>query len=186
MKITEFKISDDNTQLDLTITDAASVVSLRLWKDTNYKDFSKALDFASKLTGSATETITITLSDLGESSFDGIYFIEAEDDNELSLEYAYELVSYKECILNKINDLKKPDCLTTFDKSIINAQMILLGLEDALEYRYINEILLYIKTLDVFCSDTCTTCNKVTTVDNTTEDALNPDDIIIQVDGGNR
>jgi hypothetical protein len=186
MKITEFKISDDNTQLDLTITDAASVISLRLWKDSNYKDFSKAIDLSSKLTGSATENITITLLDISESYFDGIYFIEAEDDNELSLEYAYELLSFKECILDKLNEISNVDCLLKESEDLINAHSILLGLEYALEYRYVNEILSYLKVLNKFCTDECKSCDKTTIIDNTTKDNLNPDTIIVEVDGGNR
>ena len=187
MIITEFKISDDNTELELTITDAASVISLRLWKDDTYKDFSKSIDLSGKLTASTTENITITLSDLNESYFNGVYFIEAEDNDELSLEYVYELLSYKECILNKINAYDTVDCLIEKDKSLLNAQSILLGLEDALEYRYINEILSYTKTLGKFCSEECRECDNKTPIENNNnKDLLNPDGIIVKVNGGNR
>lgn len=186
MKITEFKISDTNDQLELSIEDAASVVSLRLWKDSNYKDISKAIDLSSKLTSSSNELITITLSDIGESYFDGVYFIEAEDDNELSLEYVYDLISYKECIMDKLNSLDKLDCLKTKNSNLLNAHSILLGLEDALEYRYINEILLYSKSLKVFCSNDCKQCKDKTIIDTVKQTDSETSDITIIVNGGNR
>lgn len=186
MKITEFKISDDNTKLNLTVTDAASVISLRLWKDTNYKDFSKAIDLSSKLTGSSTEVIVITLSDINEFYFDGVYFIEAEDEDELSLNYTYKLTSFKKCILNKLNNIVDIDCLIEDNDDLINAHSMLLGLEISLQNGYINEIIEYPKVLRKFCGDECKTCGETTIVDNNTEDSSTINDIIINLDGGNR
>tara|TARA_R110002124_G_scaffold281430_1_gene455713 strand:- start:73607 stop:74176 length:570 start_codon:yes stop_codon:yes gene_type:complete len=187
MTITEFNISTDKTKLELTITDAASVVSLLLWKDTNYKDFTKAIDLSSKLTDSATESIEITLSDLGETFFDGVYFIEAEDDTDLSLQYTYDLTRYKECIIDRILELSNfsgcDECLQTNSVPLINAHSILKGLNYALEQRFINEILEFTKTLNKYCKDDCKNCG-VNIIDNDSQDVLNPDNITITLDGG--
>ena len=74
MQITLFKITDDKTQIDLTITDAASVTTLYVWTASTYKDYTLAIDLSSKLTASATENITIIPTDLSITEFDGLYF----------------------------------------------------------------------------------------------------------------
>ena len=84
MQITSFEISANRTQMNVIITDAASITSLKFWTEVTYKDYSLAIDLTSKLTASATENITITLSDIGLSYFDGVYFLEAEDTDEIS------------------------------------------------------------------------------------------------------
>jgi hypothetical protein len=186
MQISSFIISADKTQLNLTITDAASLVSLRLWTQLTYKDFSQTIDLSSKITGSATENITITLSDISQNYFDGVYFLEAEDDTESSLEYVYELSKYKECILDKMLEVSAcNDCLKEINTDLINAASIYKGLEYALQFRFIDEILNFINILNKFCSNECQTCGKYSNViDITSQDTLNPDNINITVDGG--
>ena len=162
MIISNLNISSDKSQLELTITDAQDLNTLSLWTDETYKDFSKAIDLSSKLTGSTTENITITLSDIGESYFDGVYFIEAIDNDEISLEYTYTLDKYKECILNQIIDLNSCDeCLKEENLDLINAHAILKSLQYSLDLRYIEKILKFIKVLDKFCSNKCQSCKSV-------------------------
>lgn len=187
MTITEFKISSDKVRLELTITDAASVSTLRLWTDKTYKDFTKAIDLSAKLTGSATEYISISLAEISQPYFDGIYFIEAEDDDELSLDYAYSLDRYKECILNRILYLSScNDCLFEKDLDLLNAHSFYLGLEKALELRFIDEILYLVNALNEYCTNDCTTCGKFSNVEDvTSEDILGSSEtIIITLDGG--
>jgi hypothetical protein len=75
MEISSIQINDNNTAIDLVIADAADVTSLKLWTDKTYKNFSKAIDLTSKLTGSVTENITISLSDIGAPFFVSSKFI---------------------------------------------------------------------------------------------------------------
>lgn len=209
MNITNFKIKEDKTQLNLTITNASTITSLLLWKDDTYKDYAKAIDLTSKLTGSNTENIIITPSDLTERYFSGIYFIEASNNELVAFEFSYDLTRYKECIINKIRNLAAisncDDCLKSQNIPVINAESIFRGLNYALESRYINEILQFTRALNKYCDDDCKGCGPnlldikyhetgndmddlIVTVDGgeieIDEGNNNPDDIIIMVDGG--
>jgi hypothetical protein len=177
MQITQFNI--DNNTLILTITNASNAFLLRLWTNKTYKDFSKAVDLTSKLTGSATETITISLADLGETVIDGIYFIEVEDANEVSTAYTYNLIKYKECILDKIiKNIQCKDCLDYFDKDTINSHSLLIATEYALELGYIEVALNNLKALSKYCSNTCKSCDSFNNVTDINLFSLNDPEII--------
>lgn len=186
MQITSFNISESKTSINLVITDAASITSLYLWKHTNYKNYLEAIDLSSKLTSSSTETITITLSDINEIYFDGVYFIEAEDIDEVSSAITQELSRYKECNLDKILTLSLcDDCLKNNSNSIINSHNLLTSLEYAIELGFPNEIVNITKTLDKYCSDECKSCGGYQNIkDNNDSDTSNTDDLEIIVDGG--
>lgn len=184
MQITNLSISSDKSKINLTITDAASVVSLRLWDDTTYKDFGKLIDLASKLTGASTETIEITPSDIGITYFDGIYFVEAEDPTETSIEYTYELSKYQECITVKAAQTTScTDCNNEKNKALNNVHALYRSLLMALDLRSINDMLSFIKTLDKYCTNTCQTCGQAVD-DISSYENSNPDTIDIIVDGG--
>tara|TARA_R110000796_G_scaffold236214_1_gene355451 strand:+ start:21018 stop:21566 length:549 start_codon:yes stop_codon:yes gene_type:complete len=177
MQITQFNI-DSNT-LVLTITNASSAFLLRLWTDKTYKDFSKAIDLTAKLTGSATETITITLADLGETIIDGIYFIEVEDANEVSTAYTSNLIKYKECILDKIiKNIQCKSCLDYFDQDTINAHSLLIATEYSLELGYIEVALNNLKALNKYCSNACQSCGSFSNVIDIDLFSLNDPQII--------
>jgi len=160
MKISSIAISTDRTQIDLVITDAASLTSLSLWTDITYKDYSLAIDLSVKLTGAATENITITLSDLSLTYFDGVYFVEAEG-TEVSIAAVADLTRYKECILTKVLQIAQcNDCLKVFNNSLLNSQTLLLSLQTAVNEGFIDEIMLIIETLNKFCSDNCKSCGE--------------------------
>lgn len=182
MKITNFEISSDKSKLLLTITDAQDIISLRLWDNNSYKDFSKLIDLSDKLTGSATENIEIYLTDLNIQSFDGIYFVEAEDISETSLEFISVLTKYKECLLNKsllYDDCE--DCPNTVNDTILNIQGLLTGLEYASELRYIDDMLNILNALEKYCTNDCNSCGQETNVDDYENN--NPDTIDIILDG---
>jgi hypothetical protein len=160
MKISSIAISTDRTQIDLVITDAASLTSLSLWTDITYKDYSLAVDLSSKLTGATTENITITLADLSITYFDGIYFVEAES-VEVSIAAVADLTRYKECILTKVLEIAQcNDCLKVFNNSLLNSQALLLSLQTAVTEGFIDEIMLIVETLNKFCSDNCKSCGE--------------------------
>lgn len=165
MKISSLTISTDRTQINLTIIDAATVSSLRLWTDITYKDYSLAIDLSSKLNGSSTQNIIITLSDLSLSYFDGVYFVEAEDPDEVSIEVTADLTRYKECILTKVLQIAQcDDCLKVINTSIINSQVLLRSLEVAIDEGFIDEIMLTVEALNKFCSNNCKTCGEYNNV----------------------
>jgi len=169
MKITLFAISTDRTKINLTITDAATVSSLKFWTDSTYKDYTKAIDLTSKLTASATENIELSLADLGLCYFDGVYFVEAEDPDEVSEAVTADLTRYEECILDKIlNTIGCADCLQFQSQSIINAQTLLYSLQTAVNNSFIDEIVLIVTALNLYCSNQCKTCTEFKTIaDNT-------------------
>jgi hypothetical protein len=184
MQITSFKISSDKSKMNLTIIDAVDVVSLRLWDHTTYKEFSDLIDLSDKLTGSSTENIEITPSDLGVNHFDGIYFIEAEDTTETSLEFTFELTKYKECATVKAVKVDPDDnCGSSSNKSFMNVVALYNSLELALEIRHINKILTLIETLDKYCTNKCQTCGDPVD-DISSYENSNPDTITIIIDGG--
>jgi len=147
MKITSFQISTDRTVINLTITDAATVTSLLFWTDVTYRNYSEA--------------IVITLADLSLSYFDGVYFIEAEDPDELNSAITADLTRYKECILDKVlSSINCEDCLDTISNSALNAQVLLYSLETAIQNSFIDEISLILTTLKKYCSDSCKSCGE--------------------------
>lgn len=188
MQISNIQFSSDKKSIELTITDAASVTDLRLWTEVTYKDYSKAIDLSGKLTGSTTENITINLSDISQTVFDGVYFIEAEDDDELSIEYVWEISKYKECILNEVLELTScKECMESENLDLINAATTIKGLEYALELRFIDEIILFTDVLNKYCSNECQSCGENSNVENISSgEILNPDDITLNItlDGG--
>lgn len=167
MKITVFEVSDDRSFLNLIITDASTTTSLVLWTKDTYKDYSKAIDLSSKLTGADTETIIITPLDISQVYLDGVYFIETWGDDLFSSGVTSELTRYKECILGKlVNILPESGCLKIKDDSLMNAQTLLLSLEDAIEGFFIDEIMIIIKALDLYCSNECRSCKEYSPIVN--------------------
>ena len=185
MEISSFNISRDLTKLELVLSDATDVSILRLWTNKTYKNFGELIDLSSKLTGSATQEIDITLSDIGEDYFDGIYFIEAEDSDETAVEYTATLTRYKECMINKLNNLLICDsCMERVENNIINTHMMIEALESALDERFVDEMLNITKMLDKVCSDDCKTCGQYGNVVDINTSNANYDPIRIKIDGG--
>lgn len=183
MQITQFQISADKTQIDVTITDAATVSALRLWKDFDYQDFSLAIDLSGKLTASATENIVITLADLNETSFDGVYYLQAEDPDEVSIDITADLTRYKECILEKVIIANLGNrCLVENNIEMMNAQAILRSLAYAIELNFVNEIVKLLSMLQVYCSDECKSCGGYSNIDDYEIRVFNDPNVVI--DGG--
>lgn len=160
MEITLFTVSADKTQLDLTINDAADVSALRLWKSNTFKDYERAIDLSSKLTGAATENIIITPTDLGEIYLDGVYFIEAEDTDEVSLAITLEDLKYRECHINNvIENGVCDDCLENGSIPLINSHTMLSALQMAVDNFFIDEIILLETQLKKYC-DSCDSCGE--------------------------
>tara|TARA_R110000851_G_scaffold308129_1_gene466919 strand:+ start:94 stop:654 length:561 start_codon:yes stop_codon:yes gene_type:complete len=180
MQISNFSISSDGTEMKCNISDAASVTGLRLWKNFDYKDFNLAIDLSYKLTGATSETITISLFDIGETQFDGVYYIEAEDPDEVSLDVTADLTRFKECVLEKIiqSNLGKP-CLVENNVEVINAHMALVNLAYAVELQFIDEILNLLKVVNIFCSNECKACGNYKNINDYTSRVYNDPDFII-------
>lgn len=172
--------------MDLVIIDAATVNTLYLWRDEDYKNAERKIDLSGKLTGAATENITLTPSDLEEIFFDGVYFIEAETDTQTSVGFAWNLVRYKECVIAYIGMLDRAsncgECMVEKGDELINIHTLLTGLEYALDLRYVERILEYTRALDLLCKENCDGCGPAVT-DNNSQD-YNAHEIDVYVDGG--
>lgn len=159
MEITSLTISADRTTLDLVISDAASVSALRLWKTTTFKDYTLAKDLTASLTGSATENLSFTPSDLDEAYFDGVYFVEATQVGTASLAITADYTRWKECIITELIETTVcENCLEEESISLLNAHILLRGLEDAINIGFIDEIFNIVDALNTYCSDACKTC----------------------------
>lgn len=167
MQITQFKINNLRTEINLTISDAATVNTLLLFTNNTYKDYNQAIDLSSKLTGSTTENITITLADLNLPFFDGLYFVEVEDSDEISQAITSDLTRYKECIIEKISQLEIcDDCSNKKAIATLNTHQVLISLEDAISQGFIEESFNFIKMLDKDCLNDCNSCGKYSNVVN--------------------
>lgn len=186
MQITSFKLSADKTTMNVTITDAASLTSLLLWTDNTYKDFTKAKDLSSKLTGSATETITISPSDIGETFFDGLYYLESKDANQISIAALAELRKYKECVVKKVLALDPCEDCDRDLQEILNIDVTIKALEYATQFLAASAMQTMIKLLDKYCEGSCDTCGKrnANVLDNNSNDQFDPDTIVVTIDGG--
>ena len=161
MNIISFKPNETGTELVLELSGAENADTLQIWNDATYKDYGKAIDLSDKLNGNSTQTITITADDLSKNDISGIHFIQVQDNNTLSQALTSYLISYEECILNKLMDLKLcDDCLNRDSLPLINAQTLLTGLNYAVKKGFIEEAKSIRKALDKYCSGECKTCGK--------------------------
>lgn len=167
MTIENFGPNADGSAIILTLSDAVNADTLKIWNDSTYKDYGVAIDLSNKLTGDASQTITISTDDLSENFLKGAYFVQVEDNNTLAEAITGYTVSYEECILNKLINIGLcDDCLTKESLSLINAQALLTGLNYAIKQGFIEEAKNIRIALDKFCSNTCKTCGKYSHIKN--------------------
>jgi len=79
INVTKFLVANNllTIDLDVNVTIGQTVTQLLLWTDETYKDPSSSVDLSALLAGtSEVESITITASDAGVTSFSGIYFLQ--------------------------------------------------------------------------------------------------------------
>lgn len=175
--VNRFEISTDRTTIDLEITvDSGQVVTdLKLWDETNYKVVSLAEDLNSLISGASnTETISISTSDAGVSSFDGIYILQIETDDAgdipglvatFSATRLYGVIAQLMAnvdlsCLNCNDNFQNAALLDLYVQSVINA--IRLGrFRDAIEF---------LKKINIFeefeCSECCDISPVVSTAGN--------------------
>lgn len=168
MNISNFSLSQNGENLNVTIEDAANANSLFLFTDKTYKDFDLAIDLTNLLTlGVAVQSLQISLVDLNIEYFDGIYYIEANDDTDIASAFTYALTKYEECIIEKILKINKcDDCLGEKSISLINAQATLNGVKLAVKNGFIQEGINLMQNLRNYCSNKCKSCGELDNVIN--------------------
>lgn len=81
ISVTKYMVSNDlkSIELEVTVNAGQTVDTLLMWDQDTYKDPSRQIDLSSLIVGSGnSESITITASDFGVTSFSGIYFLQIE------------------------------------------------------------------------------------------------------------
>jgi hypothetical protein len=159
MEITSFKLSNDKQNLILDLTNATNATGIFLWTDKTYKYENKKLDFSNKLTGAATQNLTISLTDLDISFFDGVYFVDIVSSTESCSAITSDLTRFEECLLDKVMEMAAcSSCQKVEDPQLVNIQAMLDGLNIAIKHGFVQDILENIKALDKLCGDDCRSC----------------------------
>lgn len=178
MNISKFNLSDDGQFLDIEIQDSSEDVSLFLFTEDTYKNYDLATDLSDLVVGftvidgitfNGLDQIQLYPADLGIQYFDGIYYLEATDVDNISLASLAILTKYEECILDKVLAINTcDDCLKEQSIPLLNAQATLEGIKIALNQGFIQESVNLINNLKKYCSNSCKTCGEYDNViDNT-------------------
>lgn len=164
--INSITISSDKKTMSISV-DAGSgnlMTGVNLWTESTFKDFTLAVDFDSKLAGNVQiESFTILASDLSLDIFDGLYFLEFENDNsETNLGAVAELAEYRKCKLDKtLQYLYDTDCSPSIKTEILNIHTFVDATEDAISLAYYAKAIEIIESLKELCAADCDTCPKL-------------------------
>lgn len=173
--INTLQVSSDRLNLSVGITTDTGVTfqSVKLWTEDTYKDYTKTIDLSNKLSSSTNvESFTIESSDINATQFDGLYFIEFTDSNNVSqISAVAELTTYKKCLLDKtleilgsdINVIKGEGCNNSEFNKLIYIHSILNALQSAIISGYYSEAINFINTLKKFCSK-CSDCPSLSSI----------------------
>jgi len=169
-------VSADRTTIDVDLeTDSGQIFDgFTLWTEDTFKNPSTGIDLSSLLTGSTnTETFSISTTDAGVSSFDGIYFADITDDTPQGVSVATAPLAMYYAVLAKLLagiDLSCLNCNTNFQNAVLldlyveaMKQALIRGrFQDAITY--LNRINLYTST--VSCSECGDIAIEVSTAGN--------------------
>lgn len=113
-----------------TIETTDRITSILMWLNDNFKDYSKAIDLSERLSQTSNkETLTITAISLDLNSFEGLVFLEFEDDTEdepnldctdCSNPKLVILTNFNKlykCIADELNKINLNDCITLASNS---------------------------------------------------------------------
>lgn len=176
ISINTIKIDEFAAKIDVNIstTTGNNITKVLLWTSDTFKDYTKAIDFSSKLDGSDnTETFSIHASELELTKITGLYFLEFEsnevivpgdNNSNVALGVTANFIQYHECVLNKLLKIEvdgcKPVINTECDECEGNVPFIsslLQALKEAVKFGFYEEAIKIIKNLDDLC-DICHTC----------------------------
>lgn len=161
--ITTFMVSIDRKQLLVTldIDPLFPVETFKIADEVQYLN-DTSTNLASKIAElNLNETVTLVPSDLGVSSFDGIYFltITCTGQTEKIEAVTTSITQYFYCI----NDLlanANTDCVECNDglKNVLTADLFLEGLKSSLYLGRYSEAIKHFNSLNRICTDCCETC----------------------------
>ncbi len=186
ISINILQIPSDRKTIDVSVETSVgnTIDSAILWTDSTFKDYTKAIDFSSKLEGiNNKEVFSIEIGDTNETdTFDGIYFIEftstnitAADDTECTdcndfvvLGVVANLGYFQECLLEdilKINYNTEDVINSNYVNNVINTKVLLDALCIAIKFGYYEEAIDLLTSLRKMCKNNngCISCNSLKT-----------------------
>lgn len=173
INVTKFLVATDlaSIELDVNVTIGETVTELLLWTDETYKDPAQAIDLSSLLAGAdETESLTISATDAGLTSFTGIYFAQiTTSEPEALMTATFNLTQYYvvQAQLVANIDLSCLACNGNFQNALLfdlyleaTKNSLLLGrFQDAITY--LNNLIITIETSD------CDACDDIEAVVST-------------------
>lgn len=166
-----FRVNQDATELTIiTSTNTGETIqSLKLWTQNTFKDLTQAIDFSSKLEQTYhKETITITASELSESTLKGIYFVEVVDSTDpggctdcssVALGVAVDLSRFSYCIIDYLCKMEYccGECNQELHKAL-TMKLYVDGLKNSLQLGNFTTAISFWKNLDRVCKTECIEC----------------------------
>ena len=185
ISINILQIPSDRKTINISVETSVgnTIDSAKLWTDSTFKDYTKAIDISNKLEGiNNKEVFSIEIGDTNETdSFDGIYFIEftatnivsvgntcTDCDSLIVLGVVANLGYFQECLLENILKVNynTEDVLNSNEiNKLINTNVLIDGLSIAIKFGYYSEAIDLLNGLRKICKDTsqCVSCNNLAT-----------------------
>lgn len=194
--VNNLEIQENGSQLAINVqTETGSLItSILLWNMNTFKDYTQAINLDYKLEQLTNiESFIVTAEELQISSFDDIWFIEVQSNNETTslgpfnsifnfvfditntnvttlepaLGITYNLSPYYKCLLNRFFEHQKNPCVNCnepfIDELVLSIGLTLDIVEHSIEEGYYLQAIELIKKLKKFCS--ITKCNNCETVE---------------------
>ena len=158
--IKNLKINNDSSKINVNVETVKDkkFTKVLLWDFKTFKDYTKAIDLSSLLTVAASrnniETFEIVPSNINQTSFLGLFFLEFSDDNkQKKIGLVSNFIKYYECLLDKTLkiDLKNKNDDTFYLSTLLNT------LNSTVKWGFYTEAISIIKTLEELC-EICSTC----------------------------
>lgn len=172
--VNKFEVSADRLSLALKVTVGSGelVSSILLWTESTYKVQSQATNLSSLITGTGnTEEITISASDANVSSFDGIYFLQINNDNSadapgivatLSLTRYYAVLA---ALLANV-DLSCLNCNDNFQNALL-LDMYVEAMKNSIKIGRFRDSIEFLKKINIFEEISCGECSNINPVVST-------------------
>tara|TARA_R110000823_G_scaffold65644_3_gene153927 strand:- start:165 stop:743 length:579 start_codon:yes stop_codon:yes gene_type:complete len=167
INVTKFLVSNDlaSIDLDVNVTVGQTVTQLLLWTEATYKDPSKSIDLSSLIVGSSeVESLTISASNAGVSSFTGIYFVQiTTSEPEAAIVATFNLTQYYivQAKLIANIDLSCLNCNTNFQNALLFDLYLEATKNSLILGRYQDAISNLSKLIITIESSNCDSCNDI-------------------------
>tara|TARA_R110000822_G_scaffold63583_5_gene156096 strand:- start:165 stop:743 length:579 start_codon:yes stop_codon:yes gene_type:complete len=167
INVTKFLVSNDlaSIDLDVNVTVGQTVTQLLLWTEATYKDPSKSIDLSSLIVGSSeVESLTISASNAGVSSFTGIYFVQiTTSEPEAAIVATFNLTQYYivQAKLIANIDLSCLNCNTNFQNALLFDLYLEATKNSLILGRYQDAISNLSKLIITIESSDCDSCNDI-------------------------